>query len=685
MRLNRVVLENFGLYRGRNEIELIPRKDGQCSRPIILIGGMNGAGKTTFLNGIRLAFYGKAAFGDRVSEKRYQDQLLALIHRLPASESQPEYARVGVEFDYVFSGQLETYYVQRSWTAKNGSGAHELLQVHKRASSSQGSYYDSWPILDTLQPEHWQAFISDIVPRRLSQLFFFDGEKIKRIADDISGDAAIAEAIRSLLGLDIVGRLKADLDILATREAKQYITQEEASTLVHLELEIRTIEARLEELSQNRAGIETSLRSIGAEIKRLENRLQEQGGAFVQDRPNRKTRQVALEAMIQNIKKQIRQECEGIFPLALCPSNASQLVRQIEAENQLRRSVLLNRHFTQVCDEFLQSLSSSSVLRDPKIKKEAVRIFQDTIAKHVSKSAISGHEQDLLGLSEADAASILNWIKEASQEASDTMCRLCKELDTCERELHEIRRQLMMTPEEAVLAPVFGDIGAQNQLFGQKEAELRAVDEELASLRNKCSTKARERERLLMHGREKADAKDRLDMISRVQKSLDKYLERLTRMKMEALRQTVTRCFNMLSRKKDQLHDISIDALTFEVSLHDKTGHTIPRMELSAGEKQILAIAILWGLAKSCGRPLPIIIDTPLGRLDSDHRKNLINNYFPNAGHQVILLSTDTEVDKRLFAELKTYISHCYHLVYDDVERMTLPRKEYFWKENSHA
>ena len=94
-----------------------------------------------------------------------------------------------------------------------------------------------------------------------------------------------------------------------------------------------------------------------------------------------------------------------------------------------------------------------------------------------------------------------------------------------------------------------------------------------------------------------------------------------------------------------------------------------------------MAISILWALSKTSGRPLPVIIDTPLGRLDSHHRINLVKNYFPHAGHQVVLLSTDTEVDKPLFDELKPYLSHCYHLIFDKAERRTHAKEEYFWKE----
>jgi DNA sulfur modification protein DndD len=133
------------------------------------------------------------------------------------------------------------------------------------------------------------------------------------------------------------------------------------------------------------------------------------------------------------------------------------------------------------------------------------------------------------------------------------------------------------------------------------------------------------------------------------------------------------------------LHGISINADTFEVKLRDQSNDIIPREQLSAGEKQILAISILWGLSKTSGRPLPVIIDTPLGRLDSEHRMNLVRNYFPQAGHQVILLSTDTEVDKPLFAELKPFVSHCYHLIFSADEKRSIAREEYFWKETSSA
>lgn len=685
MRINRVVLENYGLYCGRNEIDLIPRQEDSCLRSIILIGGMNGAGKTTLLDGIRLALYGKKSVGGKISEKKYQEHLSGLIHRTKNILIQFNYARVGVEFDLVFRGNLNTYYVQRSWSQKNGSGVQESLQVYKRDISSFEGDYNSWPTLSDLEPEYWQAFVDDVVPERLSRLFFFDGEKIESIADDISGDVAIAESIRNLLGLDTVDRLKADLSIIVRREIKQYTTKDETIELDRLGSEVSSHELTLEELTHSHAEIETAILGIEAEIKRLERRLQEQGGAFAQGRSIKKSQQTFLETSIQNTQRMIRLECEGLFPLSLCPRIGQQLREQIEDEYRLRQQAYIRKNIYQIQEELVNKIKSSIIIDNEVIKEEAISIIKNTVSNYTDNENEKSGGQSLLGLSEAETIRIIDWLRSTQDVAAVTMYRLCSELEASERELQEIRRQLLMVPDETILSPLLEDIAIQNQLLGQKKSELKALEDKISSIKNDLAGKIRELDRIQKRCQERSGAQSRITMIGNVQKALDKYLERLTKMKVDTLRQIVTECFNDLSRKGDLLHDISINPYTFEVKLHDRVGHTIAREKLSAGEKQILAIAILWGLAKTSGRPLPVIIDTPLGRLDSDHRMNLVHNYFPHAGHQVILLSTDTEVDKNLFLELKPHISHCYHLAYNKEECRTYPHNEYFWKEQMDA
>ena len=147
----------------------------------------------------------------------------------------------------------------------------------------------------------------------------------------------------------------------------------------------------------------------------------------------------------------------------------------------------------------------------------------------------------------------------------------------------------------------------------------------------------------------------------------------------EQLERLVLESFQYLLRKRHLVTAIKINPETFAVELTGSDGKSLPTERLSQGERQLLATALLWGLARASGRPLPTIIDTPLGRLDSSHRSHMLDRYFPVASHQVILLSTDEEIDKESWERLKPHIGRSYHLQFDDNARSTTATKGYFW------
>ena len=128
---------------------------------------------------------------------------------------------------------------------------------------------------------------------------------------------------------------------------------------------------------------------------------------------------------------------------------------------------------------------------------------------------------------------------------------------------------------------------------------------------------------------------------------------------------------------------MKIDPETFRIELTDGDGRVVPFDRFSAGERQLLATSLLWGLARASGRPLPTIIDTPLGRLDSSHRRHMIERYFPVASHQVILLSTDEEIDEESLQRLLPYIGRKYHLQFDEASRSTTITEGYFWNNET--
>lgn len=153
-----------------------------------------------------------------------------------------------------------------------------------------------------------------------------------------------------------------------------------------------------------------------------------------------------------------------------------------------------------------------------------------------------------------------------------------------------------------------------------------------------------------------------------------------TRIEGEIRGEEVTWMAGLVERTRSTMQEfLMIDPQTFAIKLFDDRGQAIPKERLSEGEKQIFAVSVLWGLARASARPLPTIIDTPMARLDARHRRYLVERYFPNASHQVIILSTDTEVDRRYYEKLQPHVARAYHLSYDESRKLTVP-EEGFWQ-----
>jgi DNA sulfur modification protein DndD len=156
---------------------------------------------------------------------------------------------------------------------------------------------------------------------------------------------------------------------------------------------------------------------------------------------------------------------------------------------------------------------------------------------------------------------------------------------------------------------------------------------------------------------------------------------------MERISQLVLEALGQLLRKQHLITDVEIDPATHTVTLTGVDGHPLPAKDLSAGERQLLAVALLWGLARAAGQPLPVVIDTPLGRLDGSHREHLLERYFPLASHQVVLLSTDTEIDQEGYARIARQVGRSYLLEFDPETNATFVEDGYFgeglWLSNT--
>ncbi len=665
MIIRRMILENFCLFAGRHEFDLTPRQVRGVDRPIVLFGGKNGAGKTTILRAIELALYGRQAINGRVSEKEYLAALLSMIHRGSGAAPAPAHASVELEFDLVTQGERHSYKIKRSWASPAAGESREYFCAQK----------DGDP-LDDVGPDHWQSFIADIVPERLSQLFFFDGEKIKTIAEDLTGNVAISDAIQTLLGLDTVKALSADLMTLRSRILKEGASagcQEEMATT---DRDLKEQKARECECRQESEQLAKVITKAEEELSELEQLFEKTGGGFARTRGDNRSREGELQRRLGEIEEAVRKECGGELPLALCQVATPELRRDIERDQDVRRARALGTELSALEGMVLRAIARKI---PPTSRKRVCAVVESELQQYRETHLRIAGDAERHGMSDREGAHVIEVLDRRAPAQVTHMRELLKEMDAVTRSLRQVGKDLGATPAQEVLTEAFDRLKKKNQEVGMLKQQQAQLSDALRDAELRVADKQRKMRTVESRLQRAQDVAAKTTMIDRLQPALAAYARRLTAAKIAELESEVTECFNRLARKGDFVRRVEIHPESFSVTVIDKHERSIPKADLSSGEKQIFAIAVLWGLARTSGRPLPVVIDTPLGRLDSDHRRNLVTNYFPHAGHQVILLSTDTEVDLPLFKALSPAVSHCYHLEYDESQNRTTASNRYFW------
>ncbi len=263
-----------------------------------------------------------------------------------------------------------------------------------------------------------------------------------------------------------------------------------------------------------------------------------------------------------------------------------------------------------------------------------------------------------------------------AQALFDRHMALSSELLDCERRLAQV-------PDEGAIATLTAERNLRREKVIEFEARLIAAEELVEQARTELERKRAQLvstiESAVQEDLERETATRLVEHSRRVKDTLQRFRQVLLEKHLNRISRLITESYQRLMRKKALIGEVRIDAKTFQLDLFTPDGQLIPSERLSAGERQLLAVSMLWGLAKASGRPLPAVIDTPLGRLDSVHRTLLVERYFPFASHQVLILSTDEEIDKTYYPLLAPWIGQSYHLRYEETERHTAVHPGYFW------
>ncbi|MFG6176121.1 DNA sulfur modification protein DndD [Halomonas sp. THAF12] len=659
MILNTLRLGNFRVYKGDHEIDLTLNETGK-NKPIILFGGLNGAGKTSILTAVRLALYGRRILGPKVGTETYHRFLADSIHKPSGDGRVPNSAYVRLSFTDSTAGEQHSYDIVRSWFRDTSGAISENLQITRDDE-----------VLSNLSPEQSQSFLNDLIPYGIADLFFFDGEKISELAES-KGNAALSDAIQRLLGLDLVNKLRADLGVYVRNHSKGRLPDAIREEAENLEKKYHQYYESYERSLDAKGILEDQRHYLNAEISQLEQKIEAHGGAWYENQATEKERMERLLAEQESIRSRIRTLKGSLYPLSLAPKTLKGLLAQLDAESAYRKQLVTHRAAKKQAKalrkELEKALSGQEAVLDHAIEK--------AFGKHLKPPK---RVEMLHDLSDSEIEKLRHQITVEAPKQKEEVDSLEEKLEALRHQISECAANLERTPDEERIKPLYQQLHeatlTQGRLNNQIEEKRETAKRELRDAMD-CIRKLRKLEE--EHQRQ-SDNAHAIDIAKTLRNMLNDYADRAKRNKVSQLEHYFYESFIRLARKDHQGLTPKIDPETFSVELAYADGRQLDREQLSAGEKQVYATAMLEALGKTSGRRLPIIIDTPLGRLDSKHRKNLIANYFPSASHQVVILSTDTEIRlNEAPLSFKNSISKKHELDYSNTSGNTFIKEGYF-------
>lgn len=658
---------------------------------IVLIGGMNGYGKTSILEALYLCLYGKdsivhlARAGLKTDDRKGYPTFL---ERAFNGEAKRDGLDTMIVRAVIHRNKSKAIDISRKWFFRsNGTWAGEEEAVVRDLVRG----IPDTPRTDGRNGFHLAELLDEsFIPAHIAPFFFFDGEEVKKLADQGRVEQ-VKQGLEGLLGVVLLRSLADRLKNLEATKRGEVVSVDEEN----LNRLLATLTSNQEELSQlKRAAAENedAKNQLRARQEALVERITAAGGGsasigtvkeLVEEREQ-------LRAKLKDSQKKLEEILAGRLPFHLVPkglldSFREQLVAEIRYQEWEGEKRMLEPKRAQFEDAFL---STEPPLVVPALTDEQLLVIKNRIEKawtslfypppdDCAKEIVHDylHEAlrektfgflDTLSLGQREIRALLSEQHDLQQRA-DELGRKVTRLEGID---HDGTLQLLKKDLQAVQTDIDKVIEA-----------MRVDDRRLNTLESQVSAQKAEYERERAKLDESSPVRALIGKSEKVRTVIDELIPALFPLKVRELAVAMTQVYKLLAHK-EQVDRIQIDN-DGTARVLGRTGKEIS-FDRSAGENQIFATALIAGLAKVSRVRAPMVVDTPLGRLDSKHRENILNFWISDGNRQVILLSQDEEIDFNFHKQISDHVSKSYLLQHSDVGdgigRTTAIENKYFAK-----
>ncbi|UYZ24021.1 DNA sulfur modification protein DndD [Mesobacillus jeotgali] len=652
MIINEVQLTNIGAYRGTNTIDIRPVDD----KNVILIGGENGAGKTTLLNAIKLGLFGSYGFGYKSENAEYYKKVKGILNNNAKKLGENNF-RIKLDFSLIDNFEKTDYTFYRHWKLTQ-TGIKETFEI-----VAKGKHYSEY------DKELFLSRLKEIMPPHLLDLCLFDGEEISRIVNENLLSGYLRNLSKVVFNLDLFEALETDLETYANQSLdvkKMDGFEKELFDLVEKEKLLRD---KVSQIINNRDNLLKDQEEYQVAYNKEKNDFEKFGGLVKTEREDLLKQINRIESERKQNMDKIKDFVSSLLPFYLAKEIVAETREQLKAEESMQLFKQLNERLS--IDAFSQAVNKVAKLEDldtqSKMRNEILNLVKpdtDTIQIHgasFSESSLienifltinSDSNEQALGQIEENKVKLekIRTLKDklSINDSTTEFSSMIQNMETLQYSLHDIQVRIE-----------------------QLESELNGIQKELELTLN-----SKERLQAILKDRDKTESS-----FLQSQKIIDfsrKFREIQLKKKLQEVQIEASKMLKKIFRKNDYITSLTIDHVTYDVKLFDAHKDQIEKSTLSAGEKEILLISLIWAIFKCSGRKVPFIFDTLLGRLDKTHKAAVLTEFIPYSGKQAIILSTDSEIDEHHYNLLAPFTAKEYMLEFNVEGHETAVLNQYF-------
>lgn len=645
------------------------------TKNVVLIGAKNGYGKTSLLEALILGLYGKdgllvlarAVVHDGEQERltqSYNDFLERALHARAIDQG-----RSSATVEVVLEDETDRLKIQRTWHFF-GNGKHRRDQEEVRIWQGPDEDPVKVPRFEDRE-DFLRSFIAQkFLPVHLAQFFLFDGEQVQRLARrDMASQVRVG--IEGVLGVQVLRALQADLRAYA-QNRRNSVTKVGDETLDRLRAEVREIENRLKSVQDERAEQESKIGPVRSNRDGLTRDLATLTGGSHANLKELLENKSRAERERDRLKERLAALLRSDLAIAIAGRQLREKLRvRIEAEGERAQWLAGKEQSREGLGKILVSLEAAEPPIEPPLTtsqldvlRERIRVAWESLWHPPPARCADSFRHLYLG--NAERGSLLSRLSQVEELALGDVQGLLSQIDEADQEIRKLDSRISeLGGVEDQIKKLTDDLERINQ-------EERKLDERIRELRRQeqgdegmLAPKRQELARLSLGYQKAQPALARAALADRIADLIDKVISDLYPLHVKQVSTEMTSIYQELAHKR-LVKSIEIaDDCTVRI-LGDK-GRDLRTMDSSAGEDQIFALSLITAIARVSRAEVPVVMDTPMARLDPQHRLNVLRFSTANVSEQVILLSQPEEIHGNYLKAIRERISAAYHLEHEEI------------------